>query len=138
MDWQALTRITGGAAFIVERVRLTDSGVAIDGAFEPPVLAQLPAEDQTFVAAFVRCHGSIKQMEEYFGVSYPTIKSRLNRIGERLPFIEISHDPEPASKASDLLDRLDRGEMSAADVVAALRAGAKTGAKEGRKETRDE
>ena len=33
------------------------------------------------MAAFVRCHGSIKQMEKYFGVSYPTIKNRLNKIG---------------------------------------------------------
>jgi hypothetical protein len=52
-------------------------------------LAQLPAEDQVFVAAFVRCHGSIKQMEKYFGVSYPTVKNRLNRIGSQLSFVEI-------------------------------------------------
>lgn len=112
---------TGGSPFVVERVRLTDSDVAIEGRFAPPALAQLPAEDQTFVAAFVRCHGSIKQMEQYFGVSYPTIKSRLNRIGQRLPFVEISGEPKPPSKTSDLLDRLDRGEMSAADVITELR-----------------
>ena len=123
-DWQALTRLTGGAPFTVERVRLTDSGVAIEGAFDPPALAELPAEDQTFVAAFVRCHGSIKQMEAYFGVSYPTIKARLNRIGERLPFVEISHEPESRpSEPGDLIGRLERGEMSAAEVIAGLRGG---------------
>ena len=63
--------------------------VAIEGRFEVPPLARLSAEDQTFVAAFVRCHGSIKQMEKFFGVSYPTIKNRLNRIGALLPFAEI-------------------------------------------------
>jgi hypothetical protein len=124
-DWQALTRLTGGAAFVVERVRLADSDIAIDGSFDPPPLAQLGAEDQTFVAAFVRCHGSIKQMEEYFGVSYPTIKNRLNRIGERLPFVELHAGPPPASGAADLFDRLERGELSAADVAAELRARAK-------------
>jgi hypothetical protein len=129
-DWQTLTRMTAGAPFVVERVRLLESGVAIEGAFEVPPLAQLPAEDQTFVAAFVRCHGSIKQMEEYFGVSYPTIKNRLNRIGERLPFVEISHEPEAPAKAADLLDRLDKGEMSAAEVIAALRGGTKETAHE--------
>src|SRR6266571_4867899 len=92
-DWQTLTKLTGGAPIRVERVRLTDSDVAIEGSFEPPPLAQLPAEDQIFVAAFVRCHGSIKQMEKFFGVSYPTIKNRLNRIGALLPFAEI--DPAP-------------------------------------------
>ena len=83
LDWQALTRLTGGAPVQVERVRIEATGIAIEGQFGLPPLAQLPAEDQIFVAAFVRCHGSIKQMEQYFGVSYPTIKNRLNRIGAR-------------------------------------------------------
>src|SRR5690349_16538458 len=95
LDWQALTKLTGGAAFDIERVRLVDQDVAIEGRFELPAIARLTAEDQTFVAAFVRCHGSIKQMEKFFGVSYPTIKNRLNRIGGQLPFVEV----EPATEA---------------------------------------
>ena len=83
-DWQELTRLTGGAEVEVERVRLVGAEVAIEGRFTLPPLAQLAAEDQIFVAAFVRCHGSIKQMEKYFGVSYPTIKNRLNKIGSQL------------------------------------------------------
>src|SRR5436305_15146368 len=88
-DWQALIRLTGGAPFEIERVRLTAQDVAIEGRFELPPLATLAAEDQIFVAAFLRCHGSIKQMEKFFGVSYPTIKNRLNRIGAQLPFAEV-------------------------------------------------
>src|SRR5437762_10623064 len=106
-DWQALTKLTGGAALEIERVRLSDSAIAIEGRFGLPPLAQLAAEDQIFVAAFVRCHGSIKQMEKFFGVSYPTIKNRLNRIGALLPFAEI----EPADVSADtseLLGRLER------------------------------
>src|SRR5450631_3701077 len=95
MDWQALIKLTGGAAFEIERIRLSGRDVAIEGLFEVPPLAQLAADDQIFVAAFVRCHGSIKQMEKFFGVSYPTIKNRLNRIGTQLPFAEIDPEPEP-------------------------------------------
>jgi hypothetical protein len=80
VDWQELTDLTRGQPFVVERVRLADSGVVVEGQFEPPQLAQLSIDDQVFVAAFVRSHGSIKEMERIFGVSYPTIKSRLNRI----------------------------------------------------------
>lgn len=83
MDWQELTTLTRGRPFRVERVRLADNGVAVEGEFELPQLAQLNVEDQVFVTAFVRCHGSIKEMERIFGVSYPTVKSRLNRIGRR-------------------------------------------------------
>ena len=117
-DWQALTKLTGGGPVEVERVRCTDSGVCIEGHFELPALARLSAEDQTFVAAFVRCHGSIKQMERYFGVSYPTIKNRLNRIGSLLPFVEV--DPPPAT-ADDVLGRIERGEMTVAEAVERLR-----------------
>jgi len=61
-DWQELTRLVGHAPIEVERIRLVETGVAIEGPFTLPPLAQLSAEDQVFVAAFVRCHGSIKQM----------------------------------------------------------------------------
>ena len=83
-DWQALSEVVRGRPIVVERVRLIDQDIAVEGAFELPRLAQLAAEDQVFVAAFVRSHGSIKEMEQLFGVSYPTIKARLNRIGASL------------------------------------------------------
>ena len=121
MDWQELTRLTQGRQFVVERVRLVDAGVAIEGRFEPPELARLNMEDQVFVAAFVRCHGSIKEMERVFGVSYPTIKSRLNRIAERLEFVETDPTP-PAPPRSEVLDRLSRGEMSVQDAIRELEA----------------
>ena len=120
-DWQALTKITGGQPLSVERVRLTESGVRIEGDFELPPLAQLAAEDQIFVAAFVRCHGSIKQMEQFFGVSYPTIKNRLNRIGAQLPFAEVVDVQPPSSSTGDLLSQLERGELNVRDVLARLR-----------------
>ena len=48
--------------------------VRLEGDFEVPAMARLSMEDQAFVIAFVRHHGSIKKMEGLFGVSYPTIK----------------------------------------------------------------
>ena len=120
-DWQALTRLTGGAPFTIERVRLTEQDVAIEGQFAIPPLAQLPEDDQVFVAAFVRCHGSIKQMEKFFGVSYPTIKNRLNRIGARLPFAEIAPAVEEArATTSALLSQLERGELTVDQVLGQL------------------
>lgn len=116
VDWQELTDLTHGQPFVVERVRLAGSGIAIEGRFEPPQLAQLGIDDQVFIAAFVRSHGSIKEMERIFGVSYPTIKSRLNRIAERLDFV----DTDPAPTGADVVDRLRRGEISAEEALAEL------------------
>jgi len=115
-DWQALTELTQGRPLVVERVRLADRGIAIEGAFELPRLAQLSAEDQVFVAAFVRSHGSIKEMEAVFGVSYPTVKARLNRIAQALQLVEV--DPMPSR--AEVLERLKRGEITAEEAIAEL------------------
>lgn len=115
-DWQELTRLTRGRPIVVERVRLADSGIAVEGSFELPQLARLTAEDQVFVTAFVRCHGSLKEMERIFGISYPTVKSRLNRIGDGLEFVET--DPTPSR--AEVLDRLQRGEIGVDDAVREL------------------
>lgn len=121
-DWQALTELTQGRALVVERVRLADRDIAIEGAFEPPPLARLAAEDQVFVAAFVKSHGSIKEMERVFGVSYPTIKARLNRIGDSLDFVDVAVAVETpnVSARAEVLDRLARGELNADEAVTQL------------------
>ena len=124
LDWRKLTQLTGGQDFTIERVRTVDDGIAIEGDFALPPLARLDADDQAFVAAFVHCHGSIKQMERWFGVSYPTIKGRLNRIAELLDFAEVvdmkTPLPELAPDRAGVLDRLEMGEISAEEALAEL------------------
>jgi hypothetical protein len=115
-DWQELTQLTQGAPLVVERVRLADRDIAIEGAFALPQLAQLSPEDQVFVAAFVKSHGSIKEMEAVFGVSYPTVKARLNRICAQLTLVETN----PAPGRAEVLDRLARGEITAEQAIKEL------------------
>lgn len=115
-DWQELLRIAQGSPVVIERVRIPEKGIAVEGAFAPPQLARLSLEDQVFVAAFLRSHGSIKEMEQVFGVSYPTIKNRLNRIAAQLEFVE--NNPSPSR--AEVLDRLNRGEITADEAIQAL------------------
>ena len=117
-DWQELTKLTQGRPIFIERVRIAGTGISIEGSFELPQLAQLSLEDQVFITAFVRSHGSIKEMEQVFGVSYPTIKGRLTRIANSLEFVDTS----PAPPRSDVLDRLQRGEISGQDAIKELEA----------------
>jgi hypothetical protein len=123
-DWQELTRLTQGEPLIVERVRLVGKDMAVEGRFELPQLARLSSDDQVFVTAFIRCHGSIKEMERIFGVSYPTIKSRLNRIAQSLEFVETDVAPSKADVRNEIrntiMDRLKAGEISAADAIREL------------------
>ena len=107
-----------GAAMVVERVRIPEKGIAIEGAFALPELAKLSLDDQVFITAFLRSHGSIKEMEQIFGVSYPTIKLRLNRIAGLLEFV----DTNPSPSRAEVLERLKNGEISAADAIKELEA----------------
>lgn len=122
LDWAELTRLTAGREFVVERVRLAGSGIAIEGPFALPVLAQLPAEDQAFIVAFVRTHGSIKRMESILGVSYPTVKARLNALGAKLDYVEIDEEPMAEAEATgpDALELLEQGAISVEEALRRL------------------
>lgn len=117
-DWQELTVLTQGQPIVVERIGLAEKGIAIEGRFELPQLARLSMDDQIFITAFVRSHGSIKEMERVFGVSYPTIKARLTRIADSLEFVETN----PTPSKSEVLARLQRGEIRAEEAIREMEA----------------
>jgi len=113
-DWQELTRLTQGEEIHVERVKMTRTGIALEGEFELPPLAQITSEDQVFVMAFIQANGSIKEMEKVFGISYPTVKNRLKRIADQLPLTEAA-PPQPDK--SKILEQLSTGEISAEEAI---------------------
>ena len=117
-DWQDLLRIAQGCSLVVERVRLPEKQIAVEGEFILPELARLSFDDQVFITAFLRSHGSIKEMEQVFGVSYPTIKARLNRIAGQLEYV----DNNPSPSRAEVLERLKNGEIDAAEAIRALEA----------------
>jgi len=116
-DWHELTRLTRGAPFTVDKATLIDRNISITGQFELPPLARLTTEDQTFAIAFIRSHGSIKDMEELFGISYPTVKNRLNSISQQLEFVEIN----PPPSKNEILGQLEKGDISVEEALKKLR-----------------
>jgi len=117
-DWQDLLRIAQGSPLFVERVSIPEKQIAVEGRFSLPQLARLTLDDQVFITAFLRSHGSIKEMEQVFGVSYPTIKARLNRLAGQLEFV----DTNPSPSRAEVLERLSNGEITAEDAIRALEA----------------
>ncbi len=115
-EWNELTRLTRGADIVVERVRFAGSKIAVEGEFELPPLARLSSEDQVFIMAFIQCHGSIKDMERMFGISYPTVKNRLNRLADRLELVETPPFPE----REGVLAALERGSITAIEAIERL------------------
>ena len=68
----------------VSRMTCHDCGIAIEAAFPAPRLAVLPTEHQRFIEIFVLAGGNLKQIAEQAGVSYPTVRSRLDKVIESL------------------------------------------------------
>ena len=116
MEWLELTKLTQGKKIVVERVRMLENGITIEGSFSLPPLASLSAEDQVFVMAFVGSHGSIKNMETMFGISYPTVKNRLNRIAKQLELVEIVS----GQQYEDVLAELEQGLINADEALKRL------------------
>ena len=115
-EWNELTKMTQGKPITVERVKIVDSDIVIEGSFSLPPLANLSAEDQVFVMAFMRSNGSIKDMEEMFGISYPTVKNRINKIAQQLEFVQIvSVLPQ-----EEVLAELERGDITAEEAIRRL------------------
>lgn len=116
-EWHRLTDLIGDKDFTITGIQLKGDDIALNGHFELPPLARLTYEDQVFIGEFVRSHGSIKHMEKAFGVSYPTIKGRLNRISGQLNLVEVT---VPEDKTG-VLDELERGDISAGEAILRLK-----------------
>lgn len=89
-------------------------------------LSRLNAEQLSFVETFLRCEGTIKRVERELGVSYPTVRSRLEEVIRTLGFEVVSTYPIGTGELSDsdrtrILDQLDRGEIAYEEALRLLR-----------------
>jgi hypothetical protein len=89
--------------------------LTLDGNFELSPLGKLNPDDQAFVIAFVRHHGSLKKMESIFDISYPTVKNRLNAIAAAL-----DKNFESPSPNLYVLEQLSRGELTVEEALEKL------------------
>ena len=102
----------------VTRLVCDDCNIRIEATFELPALTRLSPDDQLFVTAFVHSHGSIKQMERFFGVSYPTVKNRLASISSQLdPIDELDKKQLNTDQYEKILDQLSTGELSVDEAI---------------------
>ena len=80
---------------------------------------RLSQESLDFIETFVRNRGNIKEMERELGLSYPTVRSRLNAVIEELGY-EVKSEPPPsdiADKRREILRQLDAGEIPATEAA---------------------
>ena len=96
-----------GGSMWVSKLSCGDCGLSREGLFFTPRLFRLPREDQRFVELFVLSSGSLKKMAELLGLSYPTVRSRLDGLIERLR----QEQERDAALKRQVLDDIERGRI---------------------------
>lgn len=111
-----------GEPLEVTRLHCPESGVTIEGNFQPNEFALLPAENLEFLRLFVKVRGNLKELERVLGLSYPTIRQRFENLVSVLGY-ELPVEPRANQtvRRTEILERLERGEIGADDAARELR-----------------
>jgi hypothetical protein len=110
---------TCGGELEITRLNCTQCDTVILSRYEMCRFCRLPAESLEFLETFVRNRGNVKEMERELGISYWTIRSRLNDLIEELGF-EAKKDPDEVdveTRQREILERLKAGELSASEAA---------------------
>jgi hypothetical protein len=114
-----------GGDLTVSELFCKDSGITIRGHFEIPRYAKLDSEQTKFLETFLRCRGVITAMEKELGISYPTVKARLDGVLQALELTPVKEDPQRKERTAEskkaILDQLERGEITAEEAKARLK-----------------
>jgi len=109
-----------GSELSITRLNCPGCEMELSGAFSPCRYCTLTDRQKVFLDAFLRCRGSIKDVERELGISYPTVKGLLDDLLAAL-FGDQSSSAGP--DRAGILDMLERGEISAAEAAELLRKG---------------
>jgi hypothetical protein len=99
-----------GQKLMVSRLSCDSCNIDITGKFELNKFTYLEKEQLEFVETFLRCQGSLKDVQTELGISYPTAKKQLDGVLEALGYTQIS---EKTNENIDILARVESGELTA-------------------------
>ena len=100
----------------VTELECPDCHTQIRGNFTMGKFSRLNEKQLGFVEVFIRLRGNIKEVEEEMGISYPTVRKRLDEVIEALGYKpEESPNDDTVEKRTEVLNALDEGEISFED-----------------------
>jgi hypothetical protein len=115
----------------VTRLHCASCGTTLEGDFSVGRFGRLNRDQIVLLESFLRSRGNLREMERELGISYPTVRSRVEALVRALGFgaradaddaDESSAEPPAGQTREEILRALAQHEMSAEDAAAAIRA----------------
>ena len=116
----------------VTRLHCRSCGTTLEGDFSVGRFGRLNREQLVLLESFLRSRGNLREMERELGISYPTVRSRVEALVRALGFgpraetddpDDVVSEPVPDGRnREEILQALARHEMSADDAATAIRA----------------
>ncbi len=103
----------------ITRISCNTCGSKIEGHFSPCKFCRLTNDQKLFIDVFIKCRGNIKEVEKELGISYPTVKNRLEDAAAALGYKSESA-PINDAKRKEILDKLNSGELSVEEALEKL------------------
>lgn len=111
-----------GAAMQVTKLHCPRCESELSGRFAPCRFCALPEKEMRFIEVFLRCRGSIKDVERTLGVSYPTVRNMLDGALRALGYEAQAAPAQTDGARREILDLLDAGEIDAGEAAKRLKA----------------
>jgi hypothetical protein len=109
MAYQVITKCPVCSEVLkITKLQCTHCHTTIENEFELSKFATLSQEQLFFIEIFLKNRGNIKEVEKELGVSYPTVRGKLNEIVSALGFTEKKSDVDDKK----VIDMLEKGEIT--------------------------
>lgn len=112
--------VTGGSLYVSELTN-EDGSVVMRGKFKVPTTAAIDRQHQEFLEVFLRSRGVISTVEKELGISYPTVRARLDSLLDALHLTPVKEDKKKADFRRKILQQLEEGKITAAEAKAKLK-----------------
>ncbi len=107
-------------AFRVTRLSCESCGAQLEGEFPLDRFSKLSDDQLQFIEVFLTSRGNIREVERVLGISYPTVRAKLDGIVEALGY-KTERPPRSDVNSKEVLEALDRGEITAEEALRRIR-----------------
>ena len=114
-----------GEKLSITKLNCPKCSTVIAGDFQPCEFCRLPEEELEFIKVFITCRGNIKDVEKELGISYPTVRGKLDSVIRNLSLEasakETLKQDDKANARNEILDQLYKGEITSKEATEKLK-----------------